>query len=356
MRKTIILLLIILLSVISYSTDYEIKLTLTSDIKDRETYYCNTTIDAETNKNKFNKPKETINKDIEQSLNISCSRQLKQLDLQILNNDQVIQTITRKNINKLNYSLNQHTFRIDLNNYTNCKLNQDSIVTDIEDNQVQETFLKYFKIDCKAKTDLEITIRDINLTYYDYFNNISSYSYEIDKTISKPYLATLYLYDNFTKDNKCILTLDNKDKITKTFTNDLKLKDNFITSEAGNIINLNCEYKVKEIYLYLDDREFSKEYYNTKYNNISKLNINITSINKKVEPVKIEKPKVKPIVKPKPVEKPIVKPIVVKEEIIKINSTGNESDNNVTQSIEKVTQIRDKSIFEKINDWFMWWR
>jgi hypothetical protein len=275
------------------------------DIDSEDIYKCNITIDDYMKEYRF-KNKDSLERDFQSNFNISCNKKLNSYQLQILNEDKVVKTIKKKY-----YKLEPKKLKTNI--LINCSINKDGLIKDIKK---KEYFLENFNINCKNTQEIEIEIYSLNYSFYDKINS-TKFVYNKD-TISKPYNTILYLNDNWIKSNKCILLTD-KTKITKTFTNKTKRRDWIINNSVGNVINLNCQYKIKEINLYIDNRQYKNEHYNNTYYNTSKINININNVTCEQIPkkeIKVINTKNKEITKPSTVIKQIVK----QKEII-VNNT-----------------------------------
>lgn len=268
MNKKIIFIVFSIVSILYSLTlilAYDYRIELDSNNK----YKCNITTDDITKQIKL-KNKEIIKDDFKYFINLSCNQSLKTYKLYIFQDDIIV-----KQLNNRYYELTPKTLKT--NNLINCTINKDGNKKELE---TKETFLDTFTIECKTSQIMGIEVDNI---YYNKLNT-SKFTYNKD-SISKQYNTEIYFNDNFNKSNKCTLTTD-KTKIEKTFNLETDRKDYKLNNSVGNIINLNCQYKVKEIQLFIDDRQWNKEYYKNTYLNTSIIKIEIDKLNISKIPIK----------------------------------------------------------------------
>lgn len=342
---------------ITFATDFSYKLTVVETLKEDQHFSCSINVDGKLKKFQEDKKGKTINSfdnDLKENINLNCTQKIDKVELLIYLDNSRVDKKTFTNINSINYDLIYNEVIINLNSENNtCILNKNNILEEfvvVGDLRIESIFFKTFKLTCDTEVEsMEIKVTDNKNKdiYYDSFEDVLERSYNIDKTISKDYTTIIYLSDPFEKKNKCILTLDDNQKQTKTFTKDTKIYNKFLESKVGNLINLNCVHPINSLDIYVDDRRWDRELIHKTYNNSKGFNIKIDE--NMVRFPKLKKP-IKEVsapapIKKKPVTKVIPKTEEIKEEPAIVPKVKSNSGVRYNEPIEK------KSWWSKLWDW-----
>lgn len=258
----ILLLLFCMLSIHATEFSYNIQLNYNGE------YQCDIMTDG-INKTYDLKNYKVVKNSFEENVEIKCNKKLSSYKLKILHDDTVVKTTTNRY-----YDLKIK--ELQTNNLDNCNVNKDGLTEDLEGDQL---FIDTFTITCnETKDKIEIYVYGDNYSFYDKVYNTTKYTYNKD-SISKPYKIEILFRDDFNKNNKCILLLDNKQKVQKTFSKDMSTREHSLNSKVGNLVKLTCDKNIDHMYLFIDTFEYGKEYHSKEYTNISKLEINIKGLN-----------------------------------------------------------------------------
>lgn len=285
MRKIIYLITLLLSISIISASDFNYELIITETLKEDESYGCSINTDGNIKKFKENhegRHSVDFDRDLRYNLSLNCTRKIDNI-LLIINKDKTqLEKKTYNNVNQINYNLRYYKLDMKINSdNTTCTLNQNNIVDEYKIDgylKIKSNFFKTFKLKCDKELDsIEISVQDNDNKekYYNLYTDILEFDYNVDKTISKDYNTIIYFTDEFEINNKCTLNLDGKQKKVKTFTSDMKGHEKYLESNVGNLINLNCNYPIGDINLFVDNRRWSKEVIHKKFNNIKSFNLNI---------------------------------------------------------------------------------
>ncbi len=364
-REILILLGLVLLFLnFVHAEDFSFEIELTHYLFEDQEYNCTLQYDDEVKdfrNNKHGKDTESFDDDFENKIQLSCSRSLDTINLKIYHEGIYIETekFTKTSTGNYEYILDYNRFKLKIDSEGNeCAINTDGVIKDydVHNDKISDDFFKKFTLSCEDYIDkLRIEVFSIHdeKFYFQKYENISFYSYDVDNSISKDYYTILYFRDDFEKNNKCTLTLDDKVKVSKTFTKGMKLKQLTLEGNAGESIILLCEYPISSIDYFLDDRKTGKELVNYKHINVTTINYNIKEI---LDTLEVEQPKL--IIKEKSQEidsvdhKVIEVTVEVPEEVQEVQE--------IEKVVEVIEVIKEVNITKSVDDpienkpnWFM---
>lgn len=350
------------------AADFSYKLELTKTLQKDQEYHCDLSVDNDLDDfevERYGHYVKRIDDDIENNLSLKCSTSFDVIKLKIYNKNKLVDTQTLTKKNNINYKLNYYELDIDIKDkYNDCTLNYDGIVKDYrikQEKDIKKHFFKTFSVICLNETELieiKVSNRQGKEIFYDFQANTNKMSYNAEKSISKDYSTSIYIYDEFQEKNSCILTLDGESKITKRFDSNVRLKDRFFESKVGKTINLICLNNINKILLFIDDRKWEKEIYRNEYNNTKSIKINIKDVINSIEDSKEEPKEIKiPIIKKTIIENKTIENKTI-EDTIEVKIEDNLSDSENT-SIEVEVIKRElpekyrakKSWFVKLWEW-----
>lgn len=352
MKLKIYLLLILFNLTLVSALDFSYRLDVTEKLSENQSYECILNIDGEKVKDyeidKLNEYTKNLKGEITDNLNIKCTQNMNKMHLRIFNDNTLIYEVSEAETNYLAYNLRYNKMKLkSIDQDTSCDISYDAVSKSYDLDReplIKDYFLKVVGVQCDNVTDFsfEVFNKSNSLLFYDEFEETSNFRYEYGESISKPYYSIIYFKDEFNDSNRCELTLDNDQTVTKTFDKNTKYKDRYIGYKVGNLVSLNCQHNIKELSLYIDDRKWDRNFYSKIYNGTHTINANINDI------LNADKEVEKTIVEKKIVEK--VKQPIPKAPVIKPNPTKNISDTpvrvsplyNITKADIQTIKIEEK--------------
>ena len=278
------MILILLVSLVR--AEYSFDLEIIKSMKKDQQYECFLKYDdsiKKINLRKNGKLVESYDKEFNNNISLSCNTNIDFIKLLIFHEGHRIDKKLFRSKSSINYNLNYNEARIKIKSDKNiCNVIYDGINEEFHISNkeyIKISFKDKFNINCQNKTNeltIEVNSRQNKKLFYDSYENIQKISYDVNKSISKPYMTYIQIIDNFNKSNKCTFSFDNT-KIEKNFNKNSKFRDLYFESKVGNTFKMICKNSISEINFLIKDRVWIHKKFEKNFNNTKSFNININN-------------------------------------------------------------------------------